>query len=216
MSRHQRNREATFKSIVVAAETLMRERGVEAITIHDITEKADVGHGSFYVHFDSKNDVLVPIARRHASELNERITLLTQNIPDPAQAFAVSVRHMMRAIANDPLWSFFIFRSGLPNEKLREGVAEGGREDLVRGINSGAFLIKDLDTVMSFLLGALAGVLDDVHQGILGEEAFDAAAELTLRVVGIAPDTAAKLSRMPLPALPKAKRRPAASESTPT
>jgi AcrR family transcriptional regulator len=213
-NRHTRRREETRDRIVAAAENLMREQGVDAITVQDITERADVGHGSFYIHFESKNDVLVPIARDHALRFSLQLDDLTGKYEDPAAAFATNVRHLFRAIAGDPLWSYFIFRSGLPNEKLREGIGDAGRRDLERGYTSGRFLFPHVDTVVSFLLGALVGVLDDVSRGILDERAFDTAAELVLRVVGVSIDEAAEICGRPLPPMENGNRKSAKSEST--
>ena len=36
---------------------------IDDIQIKHITEAADVGHGTFYLHFKSKYDVLVPIVQ---------------------------------------------------------------------------------------------------------------------------------------------------------
>ena len=201
-NRNSRRKTETRTRIIVAAEALMRERGVDLVTIQDITERADVGHGSFYVHFESKSDVLTPIAREHARILNERLTRLTGNEPDPAVAFAINVRHLIREIASDELWSHFVFRSGLPNEKLREGIGDPGRRDLEAGLASGRFSFEDVETVTSFLLGALVGVLDDVANGLIPSSAFDRAAELVLRVVGLDRTEAAALAHRELPPLP--------------
>ena len=47
-------REKTNKRLVNAALSVMAEKGLDAATINDITEAADVGFGSFYNHFSSK------------------------------------------------------------------------------------------------------------------------------------------------------------------
>jgi AcrR family transcriptional regulator len=200
-NRNVRRKKETRNRIIRAAEALMRERGVEPVTIQDITERADVGHGSFYVHFESKSDVLTPIAQEHARTFNERLTRLTGNEPDPALAFAINVRHLIREIANDELWSYFVFRSGLPNEKLREGIGDSGRRDLEVGLASGRFSFEDIQTVTSFLLGALVGVLDDVANELIPSSAFDQAAELVLRVVGLDRTEARALAHRELPPL---------------
>jgi AcrR family transcriptional regulator len=37
---------------------LIRQRGYERITVHDIARKAEVGRSTFYSHFDSKDELL--------------------------------------------------------------------------------------------------------------------------------------------------------------
>ena len=66
-SRVERKRQAARERIIQAAERLMRSRPVEEVTISDITSAADVGHGTFYLHFSSKYEVLVPIVQAVAA-----------------------------------------------------------------------------------------------------------------------------------------------------
>jgi|APFre7841882630_1041343.scaffolds.fasta_scaffold24214_2 TetR/AcrR family transcriptional repressor of nem operon len=52
------SREATAESrerIIVSAAHMFRERGVAAVGIVEIMQKAGMTHGGFYKHFDSKN-----------------------------------------------------------------------------------------------------------------------------------------------------------------
>ena len=122
----RRRREARAK-ILAAAEGLLRGDSVEEVTIAQITAAADVGHGTFYLHFESKHDVMVAIAREHAAKLTARLDLLTAGIADPAEVVAVAVRYVLRAIKEDRLWSWFILGSGMPMQPspfVPAGVAE--------------------------------------------------------------------------------------------
>jgi len=58
LTRHQRRRIQTRKGLVQAAVELVIEKGYEAVTIQDITDRADLGRGTFYVHFKDKEDVV--------------------------------------------------------------------------------------------------------------------------------------------------------------
>lgn len=53
---------ATRERILHAALGLFIERGLEATTINDITEAADVGKGTFFTYFPSKESVLAHVA----------------------------------------------------------------------------------------------------------------------------------------------------------
>jgi len=58
ISRHERRRRQTHKLLTQAALELVLERGYDAISIQDITERADVGRGTFYLHFKDKEEVI--------------------------------------------------------------------------------------------------------------------------------------------------------------
>jgi AcrR family transcriptional regulator len=57
-SRHARRRAQTRSLLVRSALQLVLERGYEAITIQDITERADLGRGTFYIHFKDKEEAV--------------------------------------------------------------------------------------------------------------------------------------------------------------
>jgi AcrR family transcriptional regulator len=58
LTRHQRHRLRTRSQLIQAALDLVLEKGYEAVTVQDITDRADLGRGTFYVHFKDKEDVL--------------------------------------------------------------------------------------------------------------------------------------------------------------
>ena len=57
-SRHERRRQQTRKLLIETTVQLVLEKGYETITIQDITDRADLGRGTFYIHFKDKEDVL--------------------------------------------------------------------------------------------------------------------------------------------------------------
>jgi len=57
-SRHERRRLQTRKLLIQTALQLVLEKGYEAITIQDITDRADLGRGTFYIHFKDKEEVV--------------------------------------------------------------------------------------------------------------------------------------------------------------
>jgi AcrR family transcriptional regulator len=57
-SRQDRRARKTQMKIAEAARAVISEKGLEATTVDDITERADLGRGTFYYHFANK-DALV-------------------------------------------------------------------------------------------------------------------------------------------------------------
>ncbi|MGE3511800.1 MAG: TetR/AcrR family transcriptional regulator [Vicinamibacterales bacterium] len=56
--RRERHRRETFERLVRAAREIMFSRGFNDITVQDITEAADVGKGTFFNYFRSKEHVV--------------------------------------------------------------------------------------------------------------------------------------------------------------
>lgn len=197
-TRTQRRRAGTRARIVAAAERLMRERGVEAVTVQDITDAADIGHGTFYLHFKTKGEVLRPVIEQLADRLHQRVDHWTHGSEDPAFRLATGIRFAVRSIAEDPLWNWYVFQSGTPFRRLAEGMGAPPVEDMKRGVASGRFSVSDLRATWSFVDGALIGVISALNRGVLDDDAAETTAELVLRSLGIAMDEAALLAHEPL------------------
>jgi AcrR family transcriptional regulator len=65
MSTRTATRDATRARILDTAWTLMRERGVNAVTLAEIARAAGVSRQLVYVHFDNRAGLLVAMARHH-------------------------------------------------------------------------------------------------------------------------------------------------------
>jgi AcrR family transcriptional regulator len=68
-SRQQRRVSATRQKLLAAARFMFAEKGLDATTISDITERADVGKGTFYYHFNDKEGVITHLIRELLGEL---------------------------------------------------------------------------------------------------------------------------------------------------
>jgi AcrR family transcriptional regulator len=199
--RVNRRRARVRQRILEVTEALTRSRGVDAVTIEDITEAADVARRTFYHYFDSKNAALVPIARERTKELNRRIDRVIARIDDPAEVVSVALRHTLRSMPEDPLCAWFIFRSGLPQKRLREGIGESGYRDVKRGIESGRFALDNQETAATLLSGAVIGALAQRLECSLTDSDLDDAVEYLLRLLGIPLDEARDIAHRPLPEL---------------
>src|SRR5689334_7087645 len=64
---------------------LILEKGYEAITIQDITDRADLARATFYLHFKDKEDLLASSLEELYEELVARTRTLERQgwIPDP-------------------------------------------------------------------------------------------------------------------------------------
>src|SRR5688500_7207579 len=60
-SRRERRSQAIREALVEAALRVMSKRGVYLTRIEDITEAADVAKGSFYGHFEGKDEILAAV-----------------------------------------------------------------------------------------------------------------------------------------------------------
>lgn len=71
LSRHDRRRLKTRKLLTQTTLELILERGYSGISIQDITEKADLGRGTFYLHFRDKEDVIWTMFQESFQQLEQ-------------------------------------------------------------------------------------------------------------------------------------------------
>jgi AcrR family transcriptional regulator len=58
LNRHERRKLRTRKKLKEATLSLVLEKGFDDVTIQDIVERADLGRGTFYVHYRDLQDIL--------------------------------------------------------------------------------------------------------------------------------------------------------------
>ena len=72
LTRRERKKEETKERIFKAALALFKQRGVEATTIEEICEKADVGKGTFFNYFPRKEAVFSYLVEEWFAQAEER------------------------------------------------------------------------------------------------------------------------------------------------
>jgi len=75
MGRRQRRAAETRVRLFRCALQLFAERGFPNVTVEDITEAADVGKGTFFNYFESKDHVLGVMAEIQLGKVREAVTL---------------------------------------------------------------------------------------------------------------------------------------------
>lgn len=68
-TRRERSRQRVHGSLYTSALELFAEQGYEGTTIDQITERADVARGTFFNHFQRKEDLVTTWAERRREEL---------------------------------------------------------------------------------------------------------------------------------------------------
>ena len=84
-----------------AARELIGEGGFDAVTIADVTERAEVGFGTFYGYFESKDAIVRAVILDAIEHLAEANDALTADLDDPAEVMAVAVRHSLGIVHHD-------------------------------------------------------------------------------------------------------------------
>src|SRR5438445_2325957 len=91
--RRQRRRAEIRERLFHAALTLFAEKGFAETTVEDITNAADVGKGTFFNYFPSKDHILLAFGEMQLGKLQEAINIARRtNEPMPQFLRALGVR----------------------------------------------------------------------------------------------------------------------------
>lgn len=202
MSRRVRKAQETRRRLLEAAKEQMAHGGAESITIALITERADIGQGTFYNYFQSRDEIIDAVIYDVVETLGQRLDAMTRDMVDAAEIYSYSLRHLMHTAISDPVWGWFMVRLGIAQEGLLNALGPRASRDLKKGIDSGRFIIPDLKLASAMTFGSLLAAMQSVLNGEGKEDPSANYAEYLLRMVGIPRDEANEIANRPLPPLP--------------
>src|SRR6201993_1557753 len=88
VNRLDRRKARTRQALVDAAVRLIAEGRGDRASVQEITEAADVGFGSFYNHFESKEQLFQTASEEVMERWGQMIDRASAGISDPAERFA--------------------------------------------------------------------------------------------------------------------------------
>ena len=201
VSRLDRRKARTRQALIDAAVRLIAEGRGERASIAEITEEADIGFGSFYNHFDGKEQLFQDASQDVLERWGQVIDRAIAGITDPAELFAVGMRISGRLGWTHPDIAGFLTGTGLDVLDIPGGLAPRALRDIEAGQAAGRFTVPDPEIALSAVAGGLLGLwrMCQRHPGRVGEATVDQLAEAGLRLLGIPAGEAARLAALPLP-----------------
>ncbi|MFF2570632.1 TetR/AcrR family transcriptional regulator [Streptomyces sp. NPDC058084] len=202
-NRFERRRAETRGALVRAARRILAETGDTSASIQVIAERADVGFGSFYNHFDSKTELFDAAVQDALEEFGQTFDERLAGIDDPAELVATGFRLSARMAESHPELMQVLRRRGLGHIHADNGLARRARRDVEVGMASGRFTAVDPTVALSALGGTLLSLVElrFARPEVDGDDAAVNLAEMVLRMLGVPSDDAHEVARRPLPDL---------------
>ena len=200
-SRLDRRKARTRQALIDAAVRLIGEGRGDRASIQEITEAADIGFGSFYNHFDSKEELFQTASAEVLERWGQMIDRVSAGISDPAERVAVGMRIAGRLGWTRPDIAAFATGTGLDVLDVPDGLESRALRDIRAGQAAGRFTVPEAEIAISALTGGLLGLLRlrQRHPERVTETAVDQLAEAVLRLLGVPAPEAARLAALPLP-----------------
>ncbi|GHJ35593.1 TetR/AcrR family transcriptional regulator [Streptomyces sp. TS71-3] len=200
-NRFERRRAKTRQALIGAARQMLAEQAGTEVSIQAIADRADVGFGTFYNHFETKDALFDAAVADALEEYGQLLDSVTSGIDDPAETFAASVRLTLQLAASHPEITAILRFRGLQHVHSGTGLGPRALRDIEVGKASGRFRIADAQVALSVVGGAVLGLVQLGATSDLPEAAGEQTAEMVLRMLGLPADEAHEVATRPLPAV---------------
>lgn len=190
----------TRSALVRAAQSFIAQ-GKLAVPILEITQAADVGMGSFYNHFSSKEELFEAAVTDALDDLGALLDGFTGSIADPAEAFTTNYRLTGRLMRHRPQEAALLLAHGSSLIMSDRGLSPRALRDITAAIEQRRFTISDPELGLAIAGGMLVGLTTLLRERPQRDTdaTVDEVTERLLRTLGMTSRQAKTLCQKPLP-----------------
>ncbi|MGI9164507.1 MAG: TetR/AcrR family transcriptional regulator [Mycobacterium sp.] len=200
VNRLQRRKQRTRTALIKAAQQLIVD-GRLNVPVLEITQLADVGMGSFYNHFDSKDELFESAVAEVLDSYGALLDVLTTDMGDPAETFAASFRLTGRFFRRRPQESLILLANWSALVSSDRGLAPRALRDINAAVAAGRFTVDDPELALAVASGVLLGIGTLLQRDPSRDDGLtaDAVTEDLLRMFGMSARDARNVCSRPLP-----------------
>jgi AcrR family transcriptional regulator len=193
-AREQGKSARTRARLMDAAVGVFARKGIEAASVNEIAQAADVANGTFYNHFKDKDEIVGVVAFSIAGDVARRLDEAMADLEDAAERTSFATRQFVELATSAPDWGRALVRAVWYLPELRRQVSGFARADIERGVLDGVFK-AEVDDLLVDLFGSLVIMVVFLRlEGEAGPEAGARAAEHQLRMLGVPPARARRVA----------------------
>ena len=144
----------TRKGLATALVELVNEKGYDAITIREITDRADIGYATFFRHYDSKDELMLGMFNQIMEDLKSQAVEADRG-PIEGRGY-VLFKHVDQ---NSGLYSGLLQSSEF-SRRLRKAIGDEMLENFDRLSGSIAHPAFPLEVAANHCVSAVMGLMD--------------------------------------------------------
>jgi AcrR family transcriptional regulator len=201
-SRRERKRLRQRQELLESARSLISEHGVAGLRVSDVTERTDIALGSFYSHFETKDDIVAAVVAETVTSLADAIGDVGDHLDDPAEAMSVGVRKLIELCRTDPDLARLLVKLDDGEYRFQQMIWPRSHKIMQRGAETGRFPITDPDLMLTIAIAAVFATIRAVTEARFTDAVSSDCAAALLRLVGLDHEEAAEIARRDLPVLP--------------
>lgn len=165
-----KDRDERRRELIDVAERLFLSQGYENTGVSDIVRATNVAQGTFYYHFESKEDVLVEVVKKNVAELEAWVDEIVQKreLAPPARLdYLLALLLQFASVRKDLIADIHAEGNAPVHQRLMGTTSEMLRKYLLvlvqEGVETGHFRLPNIEAGVAFLLGGLGQLLHEPH-----------------------------------------------------
>ena len=143
----------TRAALMAAGRRLLSERPIDAVTVDEIVQAAEVGKGSFYNHFTDREALARAITAQIRASIESAIARVNAGVEDPARRLARAVCTYLRHALDEPEQAGVLVHIHSGHTSLSAPLNRGLVEDLETGLATGRFEVATVESGVLYVLG---------------------------------------------------------------
>ena len=206
--------ERTRAALIAAGRRLFSVRPVDAVTVDEIVQAAEVGRGSFYNHFVDREALLRAISGEIRGAVERAVERANTDVVDPASRVVRAVCIYLRVALDDPERASVLARVHSGHTSLNAPLNRGLLDDISTGLATRRFAIATSEGGVLYVLGVTQMTFQRVLEGTNLSGAVALAQQmcaLVLRGLGVPIPEAERLAAQASDELIRQGKYPAAS-----
>ncbi len=181
-SRREREQQIRRETIIEAARKLFHDKGYELTTVEEIAVMAELGKGTIYSYFKSKDEIYIAILESEFAVLEERMKQAIEDSTTAENALHKLYETFIQYNQERPSFikAIFLQVEQYPSLKVTD-IVKGLKEKttewsklvgrvLQKGIDNGEFEDLSVEKMANTVIGMVLGLIIQLEMGLIKED----------------------------------------------
>jgi AcrR family transcriptional regulator len=190
------------KQLVEAARALFAARPLESVTVEEVASAAGVAKGTFYVHFESLDELWAALAKDLARELSQSLEPVPSGRTDPIERIAIGCAAFIERACDDPAWAAVTARAMWTFPPVLGAARQRFAEDLKDAERHGRLPTLSPEVGFDLVVGSISRAVWSAGEGKLARFEASSIVAGIIRSLGASAELAARIAAnvsLPLP-----------------
>jgi AcrR family transcriptional regulator len=190
------------KQLVGAARALFSMRPLESITVEEVANAGGLAKGTFYLHFQSLDELWAALAKDLARELAQSLEPVASRRSDPMERIAIGCVALIERSCDDPAWAALTARAMWTFPHVLGAARQRFAEDLKEAERQGRLPTLSPEVGFDLVVGSISQAVWSASEGKLARSEASSIVAGIIRSLGAPAERAARIAAnasLPLP-----------------